>query len=67
LLKNNIKKGKKMNPESLIFNAILNIAQQEIANKGVDRTVAIENATQAVDLMLTKARELALKYDNSSN
>ena len=56
-----------MNPESLIFNAILNIAQQEIANKGVDRTVAIENATQAVDLMLAKARELALKYDNSSN
>lgn len=52
-----------MNPESLIFNAILNIAQQEVATKNIDRTQAIELATQAVDLMLAKAKELAQKYD----
>lgn len=52
-----------MNPEGLIFNAILNIAQQEVATKNIDRTQAIELATQAVDLMLAKARELAQKYD----
>jgi hypothetical protein len=54
-----------MNQDYMIFNAILNIAQQEVATKGVDRNVAIQTATESVDLMLSKAKELAAKYDSN--
>lgn len=53
-----------MNNEGLIFNAILNIAQQEMLAKQIDRSAAIELAEKAVDSMLEKARTLAQKYDS---
>ena len=50
--------------EQMIFQAIQGIANQEMAMKGIPRDQAIENASSAVEVMLQKARELAIKYDS---
>lgn len=50
--------------EQMVFQAIQNLSQQEMAMKGIPREQAIQNAFSSVDDMLKKARELAQKYDS---
>jgi hypothetical protein len=50
--------------EQMIFQAIQGIANQEMAMKGIPRDQAIDNAYVSVEVMLQKARELAIKYDS---
>lgn len=47
----------------LIFQTIVQLSQQEIMTKGIEREEAIEKAYQAVDNIMNKARILAEKYD----